>query len=182
MWILLGAAAGISFLLVLRHLWSNRWWPGLRERQWVRTHLLREGKGGCKLGSPTKLLSSAVHAIEAATLPYQSHVDELPLTNSDLQPCEAMEGCGKGGKDSDGSSLDNTEPAASLQAAGGGNQASEERRANEDRREAAHVALPSQLQTATVGEVARNYSRLTSAQNIIVSRLLRRLRARTYHA
>lgn len=180
LWILLAAGACGSLLLVLVHLWRQRWWPTLRERQWACTHLARDGKGGscCGLPSPPNVLSHAMTAFEAATVPYQPPADELPLTSSGPPPCD-------GGKGSDGSSLDATEQAAALQA-GGDKQAaadeqdSEQRRADEDRREAAHHALPAQLQTGAVGEVARNYARLNSSQDIIISRLLRRLRLRSY--
>ena len=185
LWVLLGAGAAGSLLLVLLHLWLNRWWPTLRERPWARTHLLREGKGGgCGgLQAPPNMLARAMDAFEAATAPYQPPADRLPVTASGaLQPC----GSGAGSA-SDGSTFKKSQQGSPLQADPAGRQAAErqtaaaeQRRANEERREAAHEALPAQLHTGAVGEVARTYSRLNSSQGVVINRLLRRVRLRTY--
>ena len=207
LWILLGAGAAGSLLLVLLHLWRARWWPTLRQRPWVRTHLLRHGKAGscCGLRAPPNVLAHAMGAFEAATAPYQPPADRLPVTaGGSLQQRKSGSGsCTSGSSfqksqqaevpQVDGAcSIDDLKQrlaAAEQRAAAAERRAVaaerraadlERRRTNEQRREAANDALPAQLQTGAVGEVARTYSRLNSAQGFVINRLLRRVRLRSY--
>lgn len=192
LWTLLGAAAAGSALLVALHLWRHRWWPQLRGLPWVRARLLREDRPGgaccCWLPPlPANLLRQAVEAVETATAPHVPATG-LPLTGSGSLRQQysgrgASSGSGRGG-----SSEREGTPAQRQQHAGaadggsgeGHNAAAQQRRDGEERRLSAYAALPAQLQGQAVGEVARNYERLTSAQSFVITRLLRRVQLRSY--
>ena len=116
-------------------------------------------------------------AFAAATEPYQPPADRLPQTVGGVQPCSN----GAGDDSDDSARAQGKQPDGEQHVEMDSQDAGQQQqRENEERREAAYSAMPAQLNTGAVGEVARTYSRLNSAQGILLNRMLKRVRLRTY--